>query len=364
MTSEHQPPTKDRIFVVKYLVIPGTFLSKIPIMTSEHSTQKSRIFAGTIMRQPISSSSLSHPLSVKHRYNIIYARRAATATFIMWTMNYLLPCLLALNLRHVTIVCAWANNNYWAYRHGHPMTPLSLISRTTATKSTYSSSTTRLASTTEASSSSSAAANSADFTLPHLELSHIQHLAQHGYVVIPDFISEDFQAALREDLYHLRSQQYFKQNLVGKDDVDSSILRELQEYLRVKGYIHLVRVVESCRLDLALPETKTTARQLLLQLLQQLPQDLVMHANVLSHHTAKTRHIPTRQLDTSTPFSSTTWHEYLYAYYPQGAFMSRHVDEEPGSAFDFRCYSLLLYLNDNEIWKSKDDHGGQLRLHL
>jgi Rps23 Pro-64 3,4-dihydroxylase Tpa1-like proline 4-hydroxylase len=184
-------------------------------------------------------------------------------------------------------------------------------------------------------------------------------LGQHNYVIIPDFISEDFQAALREDVHHLRSQQqYFKQARIGQDATNA-----LNQN---------IRVAETCFLSSLPPSDSSTtsssfARQQLLQLLQQLPQDLMAHANVLSHDTAKTRHIPTRQLDTS-PISitagSTSLHEWLYAYYPQGGFYRRHVDALPGSASTLRCYSLLLYLNDNEIYKSKDDHGGQLRLHL
>jgi hypothetical protein len=183
-----------------------------------------------------------------------------------------------------------------------------------------------------------------------LELAHIQHLAKHGYVVIPDFISEDFQAALREDLRHLRSHRYFKDPSVGHDQIDFFL----------KQYAPAV-----CSLPSLPSKTKTKARQQLFQLLQQLLRDLLAHANVLSHDTAKTRDIPTRQLDTSTTISCFSWHQYLYAYYPQGAFSRRHVDEEPGSSGNFGCYSLLLYLNDNEIWKSPNYNcGGQLRLHL
>eukprot|EP00565_Helicotheca_tamesis_P006383 CAMPEP_0185730718 /NCGR_PEP_ID=MMETSP1171-20130828/10775_1 /TAXON_ID=374046 /ORGANISM="Helicotheca tamensis, Strain CCMP826" /LENGTH=156 /DNA_ID=CAMNT_0028399831 /DNA_START=477 /DNA_END=947 /DNA_ORIENTATION=+ len=52
--------------------------------------------------------------------------------------------------------------------------------------------------------------------------------------------------------------------------------------------------------------------------------------------------------------------ELLYAYYPLGGFYKRHVDAVQGSASVLRCFSLLLYLN--EEWGEED--GGQLRIHL
>jgi len=52
--------------------------------------------------------------------------------------------------------------------------------------------------------------------------------------------------------------------------------------------------------------------------------------------------------------------EMLYAYYPKGGFYRRHRDAIPKSASVLRCFSLLLYLNQD--WKRED--GGELRMHF
>jgi len=51
--------------------------------------------------------------------------------------------------------------------------------------------------------------------------------------------------------------------------------------------------------------------------------------------------------------------ELLYAYYPRGGFYSKHVDSLPNSVSAMRCWSFLIYLNEN--WKKGD--GGELRVH-
>ena len=157
--------------------------------------------------------------------------------------------------------------------------------------------------------------------MPRIQDADLATLQSQGYVVIPDFLPADLQAALRQDVSILRSDQKFKIAKIGQDSTNTLN----QE----------IRMAETCFLGpTKLQDIPSDARQQLYDVLDQVRSDLP------------------GPLDPNLT-------ELLYAYYPTGGFYRRHRDAIPGSASVLRSYSLLLYLNEN--WTPND--GGQLRLH-
>mmetsp|Transcript_10018 Transcript_10018/g.14681 ORF Transcript_10018/g.14681 Transcript_10018/m.14681 type:complete len:314 (-) Transcript_10018:1438-2379(-) len=159
----------------------------------------------------------------------------------------------------------------------------------------------------------------------------LQELETKGYTVVPDFISEELQDQLRQDISSLRSDGCFKIAKIGQDST--------------KTLNTEIRVAETCFIDASVSKSRpptNSARDRLQEILRQCRLDLASSGS-------------SQNLDAKLD-------ELLYAYYPQGGFYRRHVDALPGSPSILRSYSLLLYLNDKGWDVSKD--GGQLRLHL
>jgi SM-20-related protein len=157
--------------------------------------------------------------------------------------------------------------------------------------------------------------------MPRIQDADLAELESKGFVVIPDFLPADLQAALRQDVVNLRSDQKFNIAKIGQDSTNA-----LNED---------IRVAETCFIGpTKLKDVPSDARKQLYQVLDQVRSDLP------------------GPLDPNLT-------ELLYAYYPKGGFYRRHRDAIPGSASVLRSYSLLLYLNEN--WTPKD--GGQLLLH-
>jgi SM-20-related protein len=157
--------------------------------------------------------------------------------------------------------------------------------------------------------------------MPRIQDSHLQELQSRGYVVIPDFLPTDLQAALREDVSTLRKANNFVIAKIGQDSTNTLN----QE----------IRMAETCFLGPSkLKNVPSQARTRLYEVLDQVRMDLP------------------GTLDPNLT-------ELLYAFYPTGGFYRRHRDAIPGSASVLRSFSLLIYLNQD--WKPQD--GGQLLLH-
>lgn len=176
--------------------------------------------------------------------------------------------------------------------------------------------------------SSSTSAN--DWAMPEISDDDLNDLDQNGYVVIPNFISDEFVSAVCNDIRQLRAKNHFKVARIGQSSTNK---------LNTD-----IRVAETCFIDNTrtdrdsmLPPSQ--ARSDLCQSLENLRQDLAASLG--------------------NPLDSTLT-ELLYAYYPSGGFYRRHRDAIPGSASNLRKYSLLLYLNEN--WQPSD--GGCLRMHM
>jgi SM-20-related protein len=164
---------------------------------------------------------------------------------------------------------------------------------------------------------------------PRLQEHHWQELDLNRYVVIPNFLPQSLQDALRSDVQTLRSKSKFKVAKIGQDATNT---------LNTD-----IRVAETCFLGPSkLGDVPNTARQELYTILDGVRRDLVQHMPSI------------KALDPGLT-------ELLYAYYPQGGFYRRHRDAIPGSASTLRQISLLLYLNQN--WQAETD-GGCLRLHF
>lgn len=159
-------------------------------------------------------------------------------------------------------------------------------------------------------------------TLPQISQNNLQKLASDGYVIIPNFLPEDLQEALRQDIQSLRRGGKFKIAKIGQDSTNN---------LNTD-----IRVAETCFLGAnKLTDVPNPSRSNLYTIFDQLLQDLP------------------QPLDPNLS-------EFLYAYYPTGGFYRRHRDALPGSASTLRKFSLLLYLNKD--WN--ESNGGKLRLHM
>jgi SM-20-related protein len=158
--------------------------------------------------------------------------------------------------------------------------------------------------------------------LPRISHNDLQELAANGCVIIENFLPENLQEALRQDVHSLRENSKFNVAKIGQDATNS---------LNTD-----IRVAETCFLGPSkLSDIPDASRSQLYSVLDQLQQDLP------------------QPLDQNLS-------EFLYAYYPKGGFYRRHRDAIPGSASTLRKFSLLLYLNKD--WK--EENGGRLRLHM
>lgn len=158
--------------------------------------------------------------------------------------------------------------------------------------------------------------------LPRISQNDLQELVSNGYVIIPNFLPENLQEALRQDIQSLRADDKFKIAKIGQDSTNT---------LNTD-----IRVAETCFLGAnKLTDVPNESRSNLYKIFDQLLKDLP------------------QPLDSNLS-------EFLYAYYPKGGFYRRHRDAIPGSASTLRKFSLLLYLNKD--WN--ESYGGKLRLHM
>jgi SM-20-related protein len=172
--------------------------------------------------------------------------------------------------------------------------------------------------------------------LPRIQPSHLEELAEKGYTVIQNFLPDDLQSSLRQDVSRLRQKGMFKVAKIGQDSTNT-----LNED---------IRVAETCFIGAnKLQDVSSDSRSRLYTLLGQVRDDLSGNA-ILNTDNAVTK---------GTPPLDGNLDELLYVYYPQGGFYRRHLDSVGQSASVLRCYSLLLYLNED--WKPIN--GGQLRLY-
>jgi len=176
--------------------------------------------------------------------------------------------------------------------------------------------------------------------VPRISPSAIQDLAKNGYAIIPNFLPPDLVSALNEDVSSLRSNQQFNIAKIGQDSTNK---------LNTD-----IRVAETCFIGRQkLQDSPDAARDRLYDALDSVRADLSANP-VLDEKSAS------GELTKAAAALDSNLSELLYAFYPQGGFYRRHRDAIPGSASVLRCYSLLLYLNEN--WKEED--AGQLRMHF
>ena len=174
-----------------------------------------------------------------------------------------------------------------------------------------------------------------------LSSSDIDQLASKGYAVIPNFISDDLVAELAKDVSNLRSNSKFKVARIGQDSTNA-----LNED---------IRVAETCFLgEGKLSDVPSAARKELYDALDGARNSLSGNEQL------DEQDWQSGGIKKGAPALDRELTEMLYAYYPSGGFYRRHRDAVPGSASILRCYSLLLYLNQN--WQKED--AGQLRMHF
>ena len=183
--------------------------------------------------------------------------------------------------------------------------------------------------------------SSSSTSVPRLPASAIQGLSTKGYAIIPNFLPADLVSQLNADVSSLRSNSKFNVARIGQDATNK---------LNTD-----IRVAETCFIGRTkLQDCPDAARERLYDALDGVRADL--SGNSVLDETSSS----TGELTKAAPALDSTLSELLYAYYPQGGFYRRHRDAIPGSASVLRCYSLLLYLNEN--WTPEDE--GQLRMHF
>jgi SM-20-related protein len=166
-------------------------------------------------------------------------------------------------------------------------------------------------------------------TLSSITEQHLQELEKNNYVVIPNFLTQDLQKALRQDVQKLRDEGHFKVAKIGQDSTNT-LNRQIRE-------------AQTCFIGGNRDNMPThPARTDMIKILEAVCQRLSNNAILQS------------------PKLDSNLSELLYAYYPQGGFYRRHRDAISGSASVLRTFSLLLYLNRD--WKPAD--GGNLRMHM
>lgn len=166
---------------------------------------------------------------------------------------------------------------------------------------------------------------------------HLEELATKGYTVVPNFLSSHntLQSSdVRQDVKLLRHEGKFRVSPVGQHNntIDAQVRAAESCSIKSRGIMNL---------------NNNTVRSHLCTLLCNLREELDS-SSILKSDNALTKDMPTLagNLD-----------ELLYAYYPKGGFYRRHLDTISSV---LRCYSILLYCNDNN-WRMTD--GGQLRLY-
>ena len=177
--------------------------------------------------------------------------------------------------------------------------------------------------------------------VPRISPSAIKDLAENGYAIIPNFLPPDLVSDLNKDVSSLRSNQKFNIARIGQDSTNK---------LNTD-----IRVAETCFIGRQkLQDCPDAARDRLYDALDSVRADLSANP-ILDEKDAITG-----TLIKGASALDSNLSELLYAFYPQGGFYRRHRDAIPGSASVLRCYSLLLYLNED--WKEED--AGQLRMHF
>ena len=157
---------------------------------------------------------------------------------------------------------------------------------------------------------------------------HLQELAKNNYVIIPNFLTEELQESLRQDVSQLRDGGHFKIAKIGQDSTNT-LNRQIRE-------------AQTCFIGGPRNIPDNGARSQMTSLLQSVCARLSENSILQS------------------PKLDQNLSELLYAYYPQGGFYRRHRDAIAGSASVLRTFSLLLYLNKD--WKESDE--GYLRMHM
>mmetsp|Transcript_20347 Transcript_20347/g.42570 ORF Transcript_20347/g.42570 Transcript_20347/m.42570 type:complete len:348 (-) Transcript_20347:869-1912(-) len=180
-------------------------------------------------------------------------------------------------------------------------------------------------------------------TLPQISPSDISTLSNQGYVIVPNFLSQDVVDELRQDILTLRSNSAFKVAKIGQDSTN-----ELNTEIRIAETCFLGRN----RMELTSISSAGGANSVR-------DRDGGLYDIVLDNLCNSLSELSLQ--DTQTKLDKSL-NELLYAYYPQGGFYRRHRDAVPNSASVLRKYSLLLYLNKKD-WDPRVD-AGQLRLHL
>ena len=182
--------------------------------------------------------------------------------------------------------------------------------------------------------SATGAANPMDTA--RLSKTQLEYLAQHGWVVAPNFISDTLAASLRDDIARLRGAGHFAVAKIGHDGMVQDEVTPFRD----------IRHSETCELTKGVHLPAHTGRDAAYQVLDQLREDLQAKSAVgpatQSLHT----------LDTQLA-------ELMYAHYPAGGYYRRHCDAEAETPSAWRQFSFLLYLNPNWL----PAHGGALRLH-
>mmetsp|Transcript_37728 Transcript_37728/g.87864 ORF Transcript_37728/g.87864 Transcript_37728/m.87864 type:complete len:317 (-) Transcript_37728:310-1260(-) len=188
---------------------------------------------------------------------------------------------------------------------------------------------------------SSTVQSAATYTVPSLPPSAISDLATTGYTILPGYLSADLVSSLVEDVENLRSLGDFNVARIGQDFTNT---------LNTE-----VRIAETCFIGRGkkLGGNDSSARSALYDTLDAVRRGLSGNADLDALN-------EDGELITCAPVLDAGLDELLYAYYPKGGYYRRHRDAIAGSASVLRCYSLLLYLN--EEWNKEDE--GQLRMHF
>ena len=178
----------------------------------------------------------------------------------------------------------------------------------------------------------SATANAA-----RLSTAQLERLAQHGWVVAPNFIDTELAVSLRNDVHSLRTAGHFNVAKIGHNGMIQDTTTPFRD----------IRHSETCELTKGVTLPEHSGRTKMRDALDQLRVDL--QGPVVTTGPATANLCP---LDTQLA-------ELMYAWYPVGGYYRRHRDAEVDTPSAWRQYSFLLYLNDQ--WQPS--HGGALRLH-
>jgi len=178
------------------------------------------------------------------------------------------------------------------------------------------------------------------YIIPSLNDESIANLNDSGYVVLPNYLSPDLVSNLLKDVEGIRASGRFKTAKIGQD---------FSNKLNTE-----VRVAETCFIGRSKSDLgDSAARMALYDSLDRIREGLSGNLRLDEIDDGG-------DLLRCAPALDPGLDELLYARYPRGGFYRRHRDAIDGSASVLRCYSLLLYLN--EEWTEKD--GGQLRMHF